>query len=220
MTIEQFRIGAYVQTALALTIAVMAFWNFRSRTMVIRLVGFCGLIGVLGNSLGFLFTYLRMRSLINLPQSLYFILVFCLISMIYYHALKKQGKAVFILVVGVFLVFAFSNLLFIQKDFINSYNNVFSAVLVTGYAIYYFHRLMVDLPTIHLNRFPMFWINTGFLLYHAGAFFLFVFTDFLVHVLGNNLLYYWTFHNILSNLSFLIIITGLWIDLQNTRLPS
>jgi membrane protein insertase Oxa1/YidC/SpoIIIJ len=74
---------------------------------------------------------------------------------------------------------------------------------------------MVKLPTMHLQRMPMFWINSGFLMYAAGAMFLFAFTTYLTQVLKDNLLVYWSFHNILSIISQLIIMVGLIYDFKN-----
>ena len=74
---------------------------------------------------------------------------------------------------------------------------------------------MVELPAQHIHHLPMFWINSAFLFYHAGTFFLFAFTAYIIVVLKNDLLVYWTFHNLLSIIEHMIILIGLYYDLKS-----
>jgi uncharacterized membrane protein len=47
-----------------------------------------------------------------------------------------------------------------------------------------------------------------------------VFISYLVNVEKNDLLVYWTLHNILKSLEIVMIISALWIDLRNIKSPS
>jgi hypothetical protein len=77
--------------------------------------------------------------------------------------------------------------------------------------------LLVELPVQQLQTVPMFWFNAAILIYRAGALFLFLFTPYLVKVLNNDLLIYWSFHNILTIVHQIVITIGLWQDLRNIR---
>ena len=93
-------------------------------------------------------------------------------------------------------------------------------IILIVYCILYCYRLLVDLPVQHLQRVPMFWFNSAILIFNAGTLFLFLFASYLVEVLNNDLLIYWSFHNILNIIQHLIVIIGLWQDLRNIRLRS
>jgi hypothetical protein len=73
---------------------------------------------------------------------------------------------------------------------------------------------MDELPAQHIHHLPMFWFNSAFLIFNAGVFFLFAFTAYITTVLKNNLLIYWTFHNLWNMLEHLIILVGLYYDLK------
>jgi hypothetical protein len=60
----------------------------------------------------------------------------------------------------------------------------------------------------------MFWFNSGILIFHAGAFFLFSFSSYLVNVQKNDMMMYWSFHNMLSIVERLLILIGLYYDLK------
>ncbi len=80
------------------------------------------------------------------------------------------------------------------------------------YCLLYFYVLMQDLPSLYVHQFPMFWFNSGLLIFHAGTFFLFSFHAYLVNVLKNNMLIYWSFHNMLSIIEHIIFLIGLYYD--------
>lgn len=219
MTPELYIVLVYIQTGLSAFIAGFAFWKFNSRDQIVKLIGLAFLLGFLSNSAALVMN-LIFKLNPNLPQSIYKILIFWVLGAIYYHALGKRNKLIYILLSLAFTVFALINLLVIQKSQINSYASIVTAIIIIIYAVHYFYRLMIDLPTLNLQRLPMFWFNAAFLLFYSGALFLFVFTDYLVNVLNNNLLVYWGFHNILNIVAHLIVLVGLWIDLRNIKSPS
>jgi hypothetical protein len=82
------------------------------------------------------------------------------------------------------------------------------------YSLLYFYVLMRDLPSLYIHQIPMFWFNSGILIFHAGTFFLFSFVSYLVNVRNDDLIAYWSFHNMLSIVERLIIMIGLCYDLK------
>jgi hypothetical protein len=76
---------------------------------------------------------------------------------------------------------------------------------------------MIELPSMHLQRMPMFWFNSAFLIYYAGALVLFVFTSYIINVLKQDLVTYWIFHNCLSICEHFLVLTGLYYDLSSIK---
>ncbi|HEY8937432.1 MAG TPA: hypothetical protein VIM65_19540, partial [Cyclobacteriaceae bacterium] len=156
----------------------------------------------------------------NYASSVYRLVSFPLITLIYFYALGRKNRMIFLIVNVCFFIFGMINLLFYQKSSINTYTLIAESILVIIFSLYYFYWLLKELPTTQLQRLPMFWLNSGHIIYFSGNLFLFVFTSYLVNVLNNNLLVYWTIHNILGIIEGFMIIVALWLDLRNIKSPS
>lgn len=65
---------------------------------------------------------------------------------------------------------------------------------------------------------PMFWFNSAFLVLGAGTFVLYTFTSYLIHVLRNDMITYWSIHNMLSIFAHLIVLIGLYYDFRQLKI--
>ena len=213
MTLDHFLSIVFIQTALSAIVAITCFYRYKSRDRYVKLIGFAFLIGFLANVIAFAMRPLGLNPFINIPPSIYVVLNFTLITIIYFDLFKRRGFDWLLIVVPVWL-FGITNVLFIQKLTINSYTHLTQSFVILIYTLIYFYRLMVELPARHIHHLPMFWINSGFLIFHAGTFFLFAFTTYLTNVLNDNLLIYWSFHNCLSIIEHIIVLIGLYYDLK------
>ena len=218
MTLEAFLRIALVQTLLYGLGSVFAFVYFGKRSRYILAIGALCLASVLGDVISHVLLSFRINP--NYSASVYHILALPIVSMIYFSVTNNKNKWTFILIASLYLLFGIVNLLFIQQQTINSYTLIMMSIIILIYCLYYFYWLLKELPTMHLHKLPMFWINSAFMIYFAGNLFLFVFTSYLVSVLKDNLLVYWSLHNFLGIIEMTMIIFALWMDLQNIKLHS
>ncbi len=209
MTLDTFLSIFYVQTTLSGIIALGSFYKFSSRQKLTRLIGLLFLISFICNVTAITTEY------VNETGSVYDLLLIVVASFIYNHVTNGKYAKPVLFVATAFLIFAVFNLIFLQWGCIASYNKLLSSFIIMLDSVFYFYKLMAELPTVHLQRLPMFWFNSAFLLYHAGTIFLFAFTPYLVNIMNDNLLIYWTFHNLLSILQQLIVLLGLVYDFRN-----
>ena len=215
MTIEHYLLVVFVQTFLSAVVAFLSLVRFRSRDLIIRLTGFIFLAGCLANITGWLLVETQtFRRFINVSGGIHIIISFCLYSWIYFIAFHKKNTKAFLMLMMLFMIFALFNLFFWQKTERNSYTYLLHSAILIVYSLLYFLALMKDLPSLHIHRIPMFWFNSGILIFHAGTFFLIAFTSYLVNVMKNNMLIYWTFHNVLNIMEHVIILIGLYYDLK------
>jgi hypothetical protein len=203
-----------MQTTLSVVVALLCFYKFRKRNAYIQLIGLVFFISFAANASAYILFDLGFRKSTNIPQSAYDLLVLPLFSLVFYHALGKRFGKVFLIISVVVVAFSLFNLMGVQKEGINSYNKFINSFVITCYCVFYFYRLMVELPATHLQRMPMFWFTSGFLIYHAGTIFLFAFTTYLTSVMKDDLTTYWSFHNLLSVIEHVIIVTGAFYDLS------
>ena len=202
------------QTVLSAIVAIGALIRYRSRSLIVKLIGFVFLASFSANMASWLMVGTALRIFVNSTYPLSLIITVSLYSRIYYDLLHKKNRGWFVLVACVFAVFALVNILFIQKTAPNSYTYFFHSAIMITYCLLYFYVLMQDLPSLYVHQLPMFWFNSGLLVFHAGTFFLFSFHAYLVNVLKNNMLIYWSFHNMLSNIEHIIFLIGLYYDLR------
>jgi hypothetical protein len=218
MTLKVFLLIAIVQIVLYLIVALFAFIKFKKRDEYVKVIGLLFLISACSDTLAFVFVEFKING--NYAASAYLIIALPIISLVYYLVTDKRVKSFFVLTTIICSLFGIINLLVIQKQMNNSYTTVLATIIILSYCLYYFYWLLKELPTTRLDRLPMFWINSAFMIYYGGNLFILVFTDYLVNVLKDNLLVYWSLHNFLGIAEMMMIIFALWIDLKTIKLKS
>lgn len=218
MSINLFLKIVEISEGFSFVISILAFSLFTRRSFETKLVGIFFLLDVLT------FIFIHVVPLhgkeINVPQTACGTFQFLVATTLYYVAFNRKYKKPLVIVASLLFVLSISNLLFLQGFDMNSYTNSLTSVIILVYCMVYWYRLMVELPVQQLHRFPMFWFNSAFLIFSAGTLFLYLFAAYLTEVLHNDLLIYWSFHNILSIVQRIVIMIGLWQDLRNIKLGS
>jgi len=215
MTLHQSLIILYVQSALFFLGAVFSLVQNKARQPQMRLLGLAMFVSVLGNHVADILRHYKIS--VNYSGSGFFICIIPLICAIYYQAMNKRYGRILLFVAIAHDIFAFINVLFIQKSFINSYTLIVQSIIIITLCIYYFYWLLQELPAAQLHRLPMFWVNSAYIIFYSSNLFLFVFTSYLVHVLNSQLLVYWTLHNVIGIIQASMMIVALWMDLQNIK---
>jgi hypothetical protein len=205
-----------INTGLSAIVVFLSLYKFSKREIYIKLIGLLFFIGFICDITALVLGKLGQTQYINFPQSIYDFILILLTCWIYYIILKGRYK--WMIAIGIIIViFFFVNIFFIQKESINSYNKFLSSGFIILYCIFYFYNLMVELPINHIQRMPMFWFNSAFLIYHAGTVFLFAFISYIIQAYKDDILVYWSFHNMLNILQQLIIVVGLSYDLGRLK---
>ena len=202
-----------VVSCVAIAICLIA---YKAKQPYIKLLGLSQLLNVVVHLLVILFV-----SVLKINQNILLAFAdaveFGLISGVYYLATNRQHKTVFTFFPVAFALLSFVNTTFIQGDSINSFSLVVKSIVAIFFSLYYFYWLLQELPTTELQRLPMFWVNSAILIFYSGNLFLFVFTDYLIHVMNNDMYLMWTVHNVLKIIEILMIVVALWMDLRNIK---
>jgi hypothetical protein len=189
---------------------VLGLLQLRKRHSGERLLLILITVALLTDTTSFILVYF-FKSNAGFLSSVYRVLEFIFLALMYrsYFSNRWQKTAMLSLiyffvglqVVGLFLT---------HSDIVKSYSTVFSSITFITLSIAFFFKLMKDLPTLHLQRLAMFWINTAILVYFSGNFFLFLMNDYLVNVMHDNLMVYWSFHNMLNIIKNLLFAIAFW----------
>ncbi|MFD2563398.1 hypothetical protein [Aquimarina rubra] len=151
----------------------------------------------------------------NLPlYHFYAIIEFLLIINIYRVVLSKIFSKWFFIILGVaFTVFAVVNTLFFQD--LNTFNSnvtTLLGVVVIFLALSYFYALLKEVKYSALETNPMFWINSGFLIYFSSNLILFFINNNMFKGSTEASYLVWGLHAIVNIVLMLFYITALWVN--------
>ena len=148
----------------------------------------------------------------HLLYNLYAIALFVFLNRIYRSILKEKLSAYLNLVLGLFLLFACYNGFFIQSIYVLNTNTiVVSFVTYIILSISYFYQMLKGPLDYDLECNPMFWLNSGILLYNSGALILFMYVNQFIEASDEVLLVSWqlnTAFNIMLNCFYGV---ALWV---------
>src|SRR6186713_1285044 len=101
MTIEIFLLLVLTQTVLSAVVSILSLIRFRSRSLVIRLIGFIFLASCIANVVSYLFTRFPLtRGFVNTTYPIYLTISLPLYSIIYYHVLHRKNSVWFKVATG------------------------------------------------------------------------------------------------------------------------
>ncbi len=94
---------------------------------------------------------------------------------------EKKFKIVTLLLIILFIIFSFINVIWGEGDAIfNSHSAALAGFISIIYCIYYYKIQLENLQSIFIEEQPSFWIVTGIFIYSAGNFFIFSFYNSLI----------------------------------------
>jgi hypothetical protein len=208
--LDVLKLSNYLQWIGSFLIILISAANAKVLTSELRAVGIYG-------ATSFLFQVLQFSSYLffknrynNIIGNIYLPIETLTLLSIYYFAIhRKIIRNVLALIATAFMIFYV--IVIINK--ITSLNS--SAETVRDFtmilcSVTYFYFLLKDLPEESLKTLPMFWVNSAILFFFSCTFMLSLSLNYLIDVLKNDLIGYWTFRNFLRALFCVIICIGIW----------
>jgi hypothetical protein len=130
----------------------------------------------------------------------------------FYHLFRDPKlKTPIILVCASQIVLGIVNLLWIQKETINTYTAISHSIIIITFCLLFFYRLLKQLPTENLLNMPVFWFITAEFIIGTGQMLMKSFAHFLINIFHDNLIVLWVFHHGLGIAGNLLIIYGAWL---------
>ena len=121
----------------------------------------------------------------------------------------KKGM---VAVLAAFGAFAAANLLWLQGGGqFNTWTMGLECLLLMLVALLFLFEVFRQGKVPRLERYPMFWVASGALLYFAGNLFLFIFSNYVLAESQNALYAEWGIHSSLNIITNLCYAAGLWL---------
>lgn len=115
-----------------------------------------------------------------------------------------------------FLVLSGLNSIFLQRlDQYNSNARGVCAFLIILGTLALFFRIISEMKVLRLGKYPLFWINAGLLVYFSSSFFLFIMSNYILHLNNTLNVYIWMVHAVLNVILYTMISIGLWMHNSN-----
>lgn len=140
----------------------------------------------------------------------------------YFYYLISDKRVIRILPIAAILISLFSvaNLFFIQKENPNYYSVVVYLVSTLALALRYIYSHLASPPKKGLISFPLFWINSGFIIQASGTLSLFIISDYLVNVINNDMIAFSSLIYINQILVGLFFIYALWLEVKTSSIQA
>ncbi|WP_271782565.1 hypothetical protein [Aquimarina algiphila] len=169
----------------------------------------------------FISNILWYKQINNLPvYHFYTVIEFLLIINVYRFELSKVFSKLFFIIISIgFVIFAIINTLFFQNlTTFNSNVTTLLGLIVIFFALSYFYALLKEVKYRTLESNPMFWINSGFLIYFSSNLILFYMNNTLFKGVTEASLILWGLHAIVNIVLTIFYTIALWVNpkKQNT----
>jgi hypothetical protein len=151
--------------------------------------------------------------------NVYLIIQFSLLALLFRNNLQHQIGIDIATIASI--LFCLVNIINFQGAWVlNSVSNVLTSLVLIGFSLYYFYRLLNDLPIIHVQQLPMLWITFGVLTYYGGNFFLFLVNNYLTPGVAGSQRVMWILHNLLNIIKNVLFAIALWQSYRRVKLST
>ncbi|TYP77024.1 hypothetical protein [Aquimarina intermedia] len=151
----------------------------------------------------------------NLPvYHLYTIIEFLLIIRIYWSTLSQLvSKKLLVGISVIFVVLAVLNTIFFQSIYVfNSNITTLLSILVILFSLSFFYITLKDVEYTALEKNPMFWINSGFLIYFSSNLILFFINNYLFEKSTEASFLIWGLHAIVNIVLIMFYTIAVWVN--------
>lgn len=137
----------------------------------------------------------------------------------YYLIFEKPSLKKPFLIVGIGLtLMGIGNWIFSEGQSNAMYTAAIDTSVLLGLSVYYFYHVLKTEGEINILSTPLFWINTGLLIYLSGSLLLFLSADYIIRVLQDDFALFLTVHNFLGVIANGLFFYGIWLGAKQGRL--
>ncbi|EZH75019.1 hypothetical protein ATO12_09830 [Aquimarina atlantica] len=198
MSKELFDNLTLVASLILLAPLVILFFRFNALSLIQKKLSFIVILTVLVEIISWSLWYKKIN---NLPVYHFFTVIqFLLIVNIYRGALSQTFSKKFFTSLSIgFVVFAIINIVFFQDLLtFNSNATTLMGLIIIFLSLSYFYALLKEVKYSTLETNPMFWINSGFLIYFSSSLILFFMNNTLFKEVTEASLILWGLHAIIN----------------------
>ncbi|WP_109098727.1 hypothetical protein [Aquimarina sp. AU58] len=211
MSIDFFEILGNISSFIILVPLLLSVLKFKSLNKIQLRLGYLLLVTLI---VEFISNVLWYQKINNLPVYHFFTVIqFLLIVNIYKRALSQTFSKYFFTSLGIgFMVFAVVNIMFFQDLFtFNSNATTLMGAIVIFLSLSYFYALLKEVKYSALETNPMFWINSGFLIYFSSNLILFYINNSMFKGSTEASYLVWGLHAVINIVLTIFYTVAIWV---------
>lgn len=218
MDLKFLNVAAYSLLFSSLLVAVIGIFYWKA---LLKFLQVFTILKIVSFSIDGLNKILRLYAGIspNHLNILYTLLQLLLLFWFYYLIFKKPSLKKPFLIVGIGLtLMGIGNWIFSEGQSNALYTNAIDTAVLLGLCVYYFYNVLKTESEVNILSAPLFWINTGLLIYLSGSLLLFLSADYIIRVLKDDFALFLTVHNFLGVIANGLFFYGIWLGARQGRL--
>ncbi len=197
----------YISLLVAIISCTRGFYNFKSLNSGLKIILTFLLISISADLVSLTMVYLKLNT--SWWFNLYTFFEFAIIGIFYIWLFKNSEPTQFIIVtatviLGFIGIFLFTLIEYAPNE-LNTKSLGLEATIFIFISVGYFYVLLNKMEFENPYYNPIFWINSGVLIYFSGAFFSFMFSAPKFQELG-----IWSIHSVIHLIFMLFILIGFW----------
>lgn len=122
----------------------------------------------------------------------------------------KSKKRLLLIFTLLFTAISIHHILNTEISRLNDLSLSIESIVVVLLTILNFHSILKNQIYTNILAAPIFWINSGFLIFFSGNLFLHIFSKYLQEYALNAFFELWVFHSIFNIILYTLISIGLW----------
>lgn len=139
------------------------------------------------------------------------VIEFTLLTIIYKSVLDESVRKYLSGLIIFFAIFSIVNVIWIQDILaFNSWGRMIESFFLVILSLLWFLKIFREMVIEKLSSHPMFYINSGVLLYFAGNFFIFTYYNVMVNQFHGVMNEIWQIHSILNIIYSLMLAAAVW----------
>ncbi|MFI5203524.1 MAG: hypothetical protein ACHQF2_03420 [Flavobacteriales bacterium] len=213
---EVFEILGYISAIATCIPAVVTLFRGKKFLQQLLPVLIYAWLAALFEIAGFILSELSINNLVLIH--IFTIIEFASLTYLYFFLFTNRYIQIGIPVLSVaFALFAICYLVIYEAAYeMNPIPRSIEAIVLIVFSIGFFVKLLRDLQVDNLLRNTVFWINTGILIYFAGNFFLFIFSNYVLSQPMEHFYEFWAMHSCLNIIFNGFLAYGLWQSSRRT----
>jgi hypothetical protein len=139
-------------------------------------------------------------------------LEFILLSAVYFCKVELKPVKVLLVIIAALFIFleAADSFLIHNLQSLDSISAASESLLLMLYSLFFFFYLLRTLEYKNPFDNPLFWYNSGVLIYFSGSFFLFIFSNYMLHVSQGYFNDMWHINDLLNVTMNILFALALW----------
>ncbi|MBG6133465.1 hypothetical protein IWQ47_004875 [Aquimarina sp. EL_43] len=214
MSEELFDILGNISSFIVIVPLILSGYKFKSLNIVQKKLLYLLIIVLIVESISNILWYKKIN---NLPVYHFFTVIhFLLIVNIYRRALSQTFSKYFFTSLSIgFVVFAIVNIVFFQDLLtFNSNATTLMGAIIIFLSLSYFYALLKEVKYSTLETNPMFWINSGFLIYFSSSLILFFMNNTLFKGVTEASHILWGLHAVINIVLTIFYTVAIWVKPQ------